>query len=135
MVDSCLRRSSPLEPPRISEPIQSSTRHPSDGATTLEALGQTPIYRTESSTMHVEQTDTAHGNQPSERLSPQSSPHENKLVRGSVDEGSNHESHTGNGQASMPLQVPNQAPLVTRLSIALKTAEWMRQPPIPLQEL
>ncbi|KAJ5704406.1 hypothetical protein N7536_000095 [Penicillium majusculum] len=86
MVDSCLPRSSPLEPPR--EPIQSLIRHPSEGDTTLEELGQTFIHRTESSPMHVEQTDTAHDNQLSERLSPQSSPRGNALARGSANEGS-----------------------------------------------
>ena len=86
MVDSCLPRSSPLEPPR--EPIQSLIRHPSEGDTTLKELGQTFVHRTESSPMHVEQTDTAHDNQLSERLSPQSSPRGNALARGSANEGS-----------------------------------------------
>ncbi|KAJ5704359.1 hypothetical protein N7536_000048 [Penicillium majusculum] len=113
MVDSCLSRSSPLEPSRISEPIQSPIRHPSEGDTTLKELGQTFIHLTESSAMHVEQTDTAHDNQPSERLSPQSSPHGNVLARGSANEGSNNESHAESvlgaltiPKSSTPVQVP-----------------------------
>ncbi|KAJ5384719.1 hypothetical protein N7517_002630 [Penicillium concentricum] len=96
MVDSCFTRSSPLEPPRISEPFQSSIWHPSEGDTTLEELGQTLIHRTESSARHVEQTDTARGNKPSKRLSPQSSSRGNPLARGSANGGSNNESHPQN---------------------------------------
>ncbi|KAJ5365312.1 hypothetical protein N7517_008198 [Penicillium concentricum] len=107
MVDSCFTRSSPLEPPRISEPIQSSIWHPSEGDTTLEELSQTLIHRTESSAMHVEQTDTAHGNKPSKRLSPQSSSRGNPLARGSANEGSNNESHTESvAMSPTPFQVP-----------------------------
>jgi hypothetical protein len=113
MGDTCLPRSSPLEPPRISEPIQSPIRHPSEDDATLEVLGQTLSCCAESSTMHMEEADTAHGNQSSERLSPQSSSRKNTLTRGSENEGSNDESHTESGlgaltvlRESMPFQVP-----------------------------
>ena len=107
MADSCFPRSSPLERPRISEPIQSSIRHPSEGDTTLEELGQTLIHGVESSAMHVEQKDTAHGNQRSKRLSPQSSSRGNPLARGSANEGSNNESHTESvARSPTTFQVP-----------------------------
>ncbi|KAJ6033780.1 uncharacterized protein N7446_007927 [Penicillium canescens] len=111
-VDSYLPRSSPLKFPRISEPIQSPIQHHSEGDTTLEELGRTLIHRTESSAMHVEQ-NTAHGNQTSERLSPQSSPLGNPLARNLANEGPNNDSHTESGlgastvpRASTPFQVP-----------------------------
>lgn len=102
MVDSCLPRSSPLEP-RISVPIQSPMRHPSEGDTTLEEPGQTLIHCTGSSAMQVEQEDTAHGNQSSERLFPQSSSRENPLTRGPAIEGSNNESHTESGLGALTI--------------------------------
>ncbi|OQE43892.1 hypothetical protein PENNAL_c0678G02987, partial [Penicillium nalgiovense] len=105
--DTCLPRSSPLEPPRISEPIQSPIRRPSEDDTTLEGLGQTLSCCAESSTMHMEQADTAHGNQSPERLSPQCSSRENPLTRGPENEGSNDESHTESVPRSpTPFQVP-----------------------------
>ncbi|KAJ5230936.1 hypothetical protein N7489_011644 [Penicillium chrysogenum] len=104
-VGSYLSRDSPLESPRISEPIQSPIRYHSEGDTTLGELGPTLIHRTESSAMQVEQTDTAHVNQPPERLSPQSSSRENPFARVSANEGSNNESYTENGLAPMPLQI------------------------------
>ncbi|KAJ5593599.1 hypothetical protein N7537_010503, partial [Penicillium hordei] len=107
MDDTCLPRSSPLEPPRISEPIQSPIRHPSEGDTSLKELDQTLSHCAESSTMRMEQADTAHGNQSSERLSPQFSSCENLLTRGSENEGSNDESHTESVPRSpTPFQVP-----------------------------
>ncbi|KAF4765327.1 hypothetical protein HAV15_004004 [Penicillium sp. str.  len=107
MGDTCLPRSSPLEPPRISEPIQSPIRHPSECDTSLKELDQTLSHCAESSTMHMEQADTAHGNQPSKRLSPQSSSRGNPLARGSANEGSNNESHTESVPRSpTPFQVP-----------------------------
>jgi hypothetical protein len=98
---------SPLEPPRISEPIQSPILHPSEDDTTLEGLGQALSCCAESSTTHMEQADTAHGNQLSERLSPQSSSRENPLTRGAENEGFNDESHTESVPRSpTPFQVP-----------------------------
>ncbi|KAJ5837669.1 uncharacterized protein N7525_002857 [Penicillium rubens] len=107
MGDACLPRSSPLEPPRISEPIQSPIRHPPEDDITLEWLGQTLSCCAETSTMHMEQADTAHGNQSLETLSPQSSSRENSLTRGSENEGFNDESHTESVPRSpTPFQVP-----------------------------
>ncbi|OGE47051.1 hypothetical protein PENARI_c070G04274 [Penicillium arizonense] len=115
-VDSYLPRNSPLESPRIAEPIQSPIRHHPEGDTTLEELGQTLIHRTESSAMHVEQTDTARCDQSPEKLSPQSSPREIPLDRGTANEGSNNENHTESGlgalpvpRASTPFQVPESS--------------------------
>ncbi|CRL25731.1 unnamed protein product [Penicillium camemberti] len=107
MGDTCLPRSSPLEPHRMSEPIQCPIRHLSEDDTTFEGLGQALCRCAESSTMHMERADTAHGNQSSERLSPQSSSRENSLTRGSENEGSNDESYTESVPRSpTPFQVP-----------------------------
>ncbi|KAJ5230991.1 hypothetical protein N7489_011699 [Penicillium chrysogenum] len=115
-VDSYLPRNSPLESPRIAEPIQSPIRHHPEGDTTLEELGQTLIHRTESSAMHVEQTDTARCDQSPEKLSPQSSPREIPLDRSTANEGSNKKNPTESGlgalpvpRASTPFQVPESS--------------------------
>ncbi|KAJ6020298.1 hypothetical protein N7499_003575 [Penicillium canescens] len=100
-VDSYFPRDSPLGSPRTSEPIQSPIRHRSDGDATLEELGQTLIHGTESSAMHVQQTDTPHDNQPLGRLSPQFSPRGTSLAGGSANEGSNHESHPESGLGAL----------------------------------
>ncbi|KAJ6038420.1 uncharacterized protein N7446_005220 [Penicillium canescens] len=102
-VDSYLPRGSPLGSPRISEPIQYPIRHHSEGDTTHEEMGQTLVHGTESSAMDVDQTDTAHCDQSPERLSPQFSPREIPLDRGTANEGSNNEKHTESGLGALPV--------------------------------
>ncbi|OQD68490.1 hypothetical protein PENANT_c311G05445, partial [Penicillium antarcticum] len=101
VVDPSLPQNSPIESSRISEPIQSPIQNHREGETTLEELGQTHIHRAESSAMHVEQADMALHNPPSGRISPQSSPREPSLARGSAKEGSNELSHPESGLGAL----------------------------------